>query len=250
MTAFEQRLIQPRCDDVTQPRCVVVHPGGVGGAAGHGSFGDGHGGLLRVRAGSLPLCVDADHGYGNALSVKRTVEELETAGVSGLTIEDTLLPTAFGGDDQHSGATWLRMLLEVELPVTLASQPPTRVAAARQTLEKVAESLGEIIDEAEIDRRYPESRTEPNHTFVFGVEHDYNIDGGSKGNAARYINHSCQPNCETTVNGYRITIRSLRTIQPGEELTYDYAYERDTTSGTSTASNNSRSCMPSASVGA
>ena len=51
------------------------------------------------RAGSLPLCVDADHGYGNALSVKRTVEELETAGVSALTIEDTLLPEAFGGKD-------------------------------------------------------------------------------------------------------------------------------------------------------
>jgi carboxyvinyl-carboxyphosphonate phosphorylmutase len=51
------------------------------------------------RAGSLPLCVDADHGYGNAMSVKRTVEELETAGVSALTIEDTLLPTAFGGNE-------------------------------------------------------------------------------------------------------------------------------------------------------
>jgi carboxyvinyl-carboxyphosphonate phosphorylmutase len=51
------------------------------------------------RAGSLPLLVDADHGYGNALSVKRTVEELETAGVSALTIEDTLLPVPFGGDD-------------------------------------------------------------------------------------------------------------------------------------------------------
>jgi oxaloacetate decarboxylase len=48
------------------------------------------------RAGSLPLLVDADHGYGNALSVKRTVEELETAGVAGLTIEDTLLPTPYG----------------------------------------------------------------------------------------------------------------------------------------------------------
>src|SRR3954471_10279720 len=51
------------------------------------------------RAGSLPLLVDADHGYGNALSVKRTVEELETAGVAALTIEDTVLPTPFGGDD-------------------------------------------------------------------------------------------------------------------------------------------------------
>ena len=48
------------------------------------------------RAGNLPLLVDADHGYGNALHVKRTVEELETAGVAALTIEDTLLPTAFG----------------------------------------------------------------------------------------------------------------------------------------------------------
>ena len=48
------------------------------------------------RAGKLPLLVDADHGYGNAMSVKRTVEELETAGVAALTIEDTLLPQPFG----------------------------------------------------------------------------------------------------------------------------------------------------------
>jgi oxaloacetate decarboxylase len=55
---------------------------------------------LRIcRAGNLPLMVDADHGYGNALNVKRTVEELETAGVSALTIEDTLLPAAFGKSD-------------------------------------------------------------------------------------------------------------------------------------------------------
>jgi oxaloacetate decarboxylase len=51
------------------------------------------------RAGMLPLLVDADHGYGNALSVKRTVEELETAGVAALTIEDTLLPQPYGGGD-------------------------------------------------------------------------------------------------------------------------------------------------------
>jgi carboxyvinyl-carboxyphosphonate phosphorylmutase len=54
------------------------------------------------RAGSLPLLVDADHGYGNALNVMRTVEELETAGVAALTIEDTALPAAFGpgGDNR------------------------------------------------------------------------------------------------------------------------------------------------------
>jgi carboxyvinyl-carboxyphosphonate phosphorylmutase len=48
------------------------------------------------RAASLPVLVDADHGYGNALNVRRTVQELETAGAAGLTIEDTLLPQAFG----------------------------------------------------------------------------------------------------------------------------------------------------------
>jgi carboxyvinyl-carboxyphosphonate phosphorylmutase len=48
------------------------------------------------RAGALPFLVDADHGYGNALNVRRTVEELEAAGTAGLTIEDTLLPQAFG----------------------------------------------------------------------------------------------------------------------------------------------------------
>jgi oxaloacetate decarboxylase len=48
------------------------------------------------RAGNLPLLVDADHGYGNALNVKRTVEELETAGVACLSIEDTELPSPFG----------------------------------------------------------------------------------------------------------------------------------------------------------
>jgi carboxyvinyl-carboxyphosphonate phosphorylmutase len=48
------------------------------------------------RAGNIPLLVDADHGYGNALNVRRTVQELEAAGAAGLTIEDTLLPQAYG----------------------------------------------------------------------------------------------------------------------------------------------------------
>jgi carboxyvinyl-carboxyphosphonate phosphorylmutase len=52
------------------------------------------------RAGTLPLLVDADHGYGNALNVRRTVEELEMAGVAGLSIEDTELPQPFGARGQ------------------------------------------------------------------------------------------------------------------------------------------------------
>ncbi|MCP4471120.1 MAG: isocitrate lyase/PEP mutase family protein [Gammaproteobacteria bacterium] len=57
------------------------------------------------RAGELPLIVDADHGYGNALNVRRTVEELESAGVACLTIEDTLLPQRFG----QAGAEFLEI---------------------------------------------------------------------------------------------------------------------------------------------
>ncbi|MEP4378505.1 MAG: isocitrate lyase/phosphoenolpyruvate mutase family protein [Alphaproteobacteria bacterium] len=54
------------------------------------------------RACDLPLLVDADHGYGNALNVRRTVEELEMAGVAALSIEDTVLPNAFGSGDKAS----------------------------------------------------------------------------------------------------------------------------------------------------
>jgi SET domain-containing protein len=60
---------------------------------------------------------------------------------------------------------------------------------------------------------------------VFGVEHDYNIDGGAKGNIARWINHSCDPNCDTYEKDQRIFVRAIRDIRPGEELSYDYAIE-------------------------
>src|SRR5687767_5307802 len=53
-----------------------------------------------TRASDLSLMVDADHGYGNALNVMRTVEELEAAGVSALTIEDTVLPKPFAGEGE------------------------------------------------------------------------------------------------------------------------------------------------------
>jgi carboxyvinyl-carboxyphosphonate phosphorylmutase len=54
----------------------------------------------RIARGSdLPFMVDADHGYGNALNVRRTVEELETAGVSAIAVEDTVLPRAYGGPE-------------------------------------------------------------------------------------------------------------------------------------------------------
>jgi carboxyvinyl-carboxyphosphonate phosphorylmutase len=83
------------------------------------------------RAGNLALMVDADHGYGNALNVKRTVEELETAGVSGLSIEDTDLPQPFGRLDGAS-------LLSVEegvgkMRAALAGRQDPRLAIVGRT---------------------------------------------------------------------------------------------------------------------
>jgi carboxyvinyl-carboxyphosphonate phosphorylmutase len=93
---------------------------------------------LRInRAGNLPLLVDADHGYGNALNVKRTVEELETAGVAALTIEDTLLPTVYG----EVGKTRLIALEEGvgKMRAALAGrEDPSLVVIARTSAPQMA----------------------------------------------------------------------------------------------------------------
>ncbi len=91
--------------------------------------------------------------------------------------------------------------------------------------ETVCEYKGEIISEAEVARRYPENMQGLNHTFIFGIAHDHNIDGGAKGNIARWINHSCAPNCDTYEKDKRMFIRAIRDIRPGEELSYDYCIE-------------------------
>ena len=94
--------------------------------------------ILRIsRASNLPLLVDADHGYGNALNVKRTVEELETAGVSALTIEDTALPSSYG----EVGQTRLISVDEGvgKMRAALAGrEDPALVVAARTSAMSVA----------------------------------------------------------------------------------------------------------------
>ena len=88
------------------------------------------------RAGDLSLMVDADHGYGNALNVMRTVEELETAGVAALTIEDTELPRGFGG----AGEGQLISLEEGvgKMKAALAArQDPSMVVAGRTSALRV-----------------------------------------------------------------------------------------------------------------
>jgi SET domain-containing protein len=90
--------------------------------------------------------------------------------------------------------------------------------------ESVIEYKGEIISWPEALRRHPHDPSDPNHTFYFSLDDgSHVIDAKFGGNAARWINHACQPNCEAdeTEDG-RVFIRALRNLQPGEELFYDY----------------------------
>jgi oxaloacetate decarboxylase len=88
--------------------------------------------IRRIARGSdLPLMVDADHGYGNALNVMRTVEELETAGVAALTIEDTVLPTPFGA--QSEGLVSVEEMLGKLRGAVAARQDPSLVIIGRTT---------------------------------------------------------------------------------------------------------------------
>ncbi|QBK04003.1 SET domain-containing protein [Hylemonella gracilis] len=89
--------------------------------------------------------------------------------------------------------------------------------------EMIIEYVGEIINWKEALRRHPHDPKDPNHTFYFHVDEDHVIDAKVGGNASRWINHSCNPNCEAdeTDEG-RVFIKALRKIKAGEELNYDY----------------------------
>jgi uncharacterized protein len=91
----------------------------------------------------------------------------------------------------------------------------------------VIEYLGDRVSHAQADARYEDKDPNDNHTFLFTVDARTVIDAGVNGNEARYINHGCDPNCESTTVNKRIFIEAIRTIQPGEELAYDYQIQRD-----------------------
>jgi len=91
----------------------------------------------------------------------------------------------------------------------------------------VIEYLGDRVSHAQADARYEDKDPNDNHTFLFTVDAKTVIDAGVNGNEARYINHGCDPNCESTTVNKRVYIVAIRTIQPGEELSYDYQIQRD-----------------------
>jgi len=88
--------------------------------------------------------------------------------------------------------------------------------------ETLIEYKGEVINWKEALRRHPHDPAQPNHTFYFHIDDGRVIDGNVNGNAARWINHSCEPNCEADEINGRVYIKALRNIAAGEELNYDY----------------------------
>ncbi len=92
---------------------------------------------------------------------------------------------------------------------------------------RIIEYIGERISHQEADDRYADHDPSDNHTFLFIVDRKTVIDGGRKGNAARYINHSCDGNCESAIAERRVFIDAVRDIAKGEELGYDYEIGRD-----------------------
>jgi hypothetical protein len=93
----------------------------------------------------------------------------------------------------------------------------------------IIEYTGEVISNEEADRRYDDEAMDQHHTFLFVRDAHTCIDAAVGGNEARFINHSCEPNCEAVqdADSGAIWIVALRDIAPGEELTYDYRYELD-----------------------
>jgi hypothetical protein len=92
---------------------------------------------------------------------------------------------------------------------------------------RIIEYLGERITAEESDRRYDDEKMERHHTFLFALDSGWIIDASVDGNEARFLNHSCDPNCEAVEEDDRIFIEAKRTIRPGEELVYDYQYARE-----------------------
>jgi uncharacterized protein len=92
----------------------------------------------------------------------------------------------------------------------------------------VVEYTGKRISHEEADAQsQDDDPARKHHTFLFAVDDEVCIDASRGGNEARFINHSCDPNCDVIISRGRVYIHALRDIAEGDELSYDYWYETD-----------------------
>jgi SET domain-containing protein len=93
--------------------------------------------------------------------------------------------------------------------------------------ERIIEYTGELIAWDEAMDRHPHDPSQPHHTFYFHIEDGRVIDALFGGNSSRWINHACEPNCETDEVDGRVYIKALQDLCPGDELFYDYGLTID-----------------------
>lgn len=89
---------------------------------------------------------------------------------------------------------------------------------------RIIEYAGERLTPAEAEARYPDRHDERHHTYLFAIDDDVVVDAAVNGNEARFLNHSCAPNCDVVVDDKRLWIEAIQDIEEGEELVYDYAF--------------------------
>jgi SET domain-containing protein len=126
---------------------------------------------------------------------------------------------------------------------------PLKIAARRSSIhgngvfaiapirkgERLIQYKGQLRTHADVDKQHAD-QDETGHTFLFTLNEEYVIDANYGGNIARWINHSCEPNCEALVEEHegdnrrkdRVFIEAMRAIKPGEELTYNYGIKLTT----------------------
>lgn len=93
---------------------------------------------------------------------------------------------------------------------------------------RLIEYTGERVSHEVADARYADEEAAGiTHTVLFSVDDKTVIDAGVDGNDARFFNHSCDPNCQSRIVKGRVYLETIRDIEPGEELTYDYEIPRD-----------------------
>jgi SET domain-containing protein len=94
--------------------------------------------------------------------------------------------------------------------------------------ERIVEYTGERISSEQADAQCPDDEgARRHHTFLFAIDDEVVIDGSLGGNDSRFINHSCDPNCEVVITRGRVFIEAVRDIPEGAELSYDYWYVTD-----------------------
>jgi SET domain-containing protein len=123
----------------------------------------------------------------------------------------------------------------VDLPFEIRPSPMQGLGAFATRFipagTRLIEYAGRRLTPAEAEAAYPDVPGERHHTFLFAIEDEVDgewvevvVDAAVDGNAARFINHSCAPNCDAVIEDARIWIETIRDVHPGEELAYDYAF--------------------------